>query len=162
MRIFFNKYYSTTQLAIGWICKGGIIDLEGQLVMVIEHWWSLVSTIGPAANAFWILRNHFAFFTSIINVCVCVCVCVRAHVHIQLDLFLWRSLTNANDHWEGDLWLRSKPSRRWWKPRRETSEENKSIDLLMLTSGLQNCEKINVLSYTFCIISLWQPCCCCC
>ena len=30
-------------------------------------------------------------------------------------------------------------------------------DPLMLTSGLQNCEKINVLSYTFCIISLRQP-----
>ena len=32
-------------------------------------------------------------------------------------------------------------------------------DPLRLTSGLQNCEKINVLSYTFCIISLWQPYC---
>ena len=48
--------------------------------MVIEHWWSLVSTIGPATNAFCILRNDFVFFTSIMSVCVCVCVCVCACV----------------------------------------------------------------------------------
>ena len=47
--------------------------------MVIEHWWSLVSTIGPATNAFCILRNDFVFFTSIMNVCVYVCVHVCAH-----------------------------------------------------------------------------------
>ena len=50
--------------------------------MVIEHWWSLVSTIGPATNAFCILRNDFVFFTSIMNVCVCMCVCVCVCVYV--------------------------------------------------------------------------------
>ena len=58
--------------------------------MLLEHWWSLVSTVGPGTNPPWILRDdsisiiyQYIFIYHInIYVCVCVCVCVCVYYWI--------------------------------------------------------------------------------